>query len=135
MDDRSERFKFEPDAWFVFFNGQSDTWWVQRWVPGRFKHVDAVGYCRSAGCWLWVEMLVGRMSVSAVPDDDVGREMLAKHRAARKCLLVVPKTKGRVYRPALNCVTALAHLMGSTSGALLPDRLWRDLLAEGAQEI
>jgi hypothetical protein len=40
-----------------------------------------------------------------------------------------------VFRPALNCVTTVAHLVGSRSGALLPDTLWRDLLREGAQEI
>lgn len=135
MKDATLNLQFEPEFWMVVFHDKADTPWVNRWLPSKLKHVDVVGYAPKAGVWIWVEVMIGRMVVAAVKDDNAGREMVALHRKNSRTLLVRPKVCGRKVRIPLNCVTAVAHLVGSRSGALLPDRLWRDLLAEGAQEI
>lgn len=130
------RSKFEPLTWLVVFQSKSSMWWINRFVPGRFKHVVAAGWVEASKVWIFYEVYWGRTSVQAMPEAEgtayFGRLMGADPDAA------VLRVEAREARPACFrlgfwCVPAVKHLVGLRSGALRPDRLWRDCIASGAE--
>jgi hypothetical protein len=128
---------FEPANWFVTFHERSERRWVNWMALGRFKHVSAFGYCALAGCWVFVDVLASRMRVR-VARDDLADRLIAAESAAGTVLKMPPVNMNRKpvrLKAMLYCVPATAHLLGLPMGALRPDALFRQCLANGAEPI
>jgi hypothetical protein len=126
--------RFEPARWLVCFSPKSDYPWVNRLVPGKFKHVSAFGWVEAWDCWLFVEHAGPRLFVEVVPHGDLAHERM--NRAMSGCtVVVVPRGFGTQFRfrPLNNCVSTIGHLIGLRRSALLPDGLYRNCLAYGGQ--
>jgi hypothetical protein len=122
-----------PTRWMVVFKRRSDLWWVNLFVPGRFKHVCAFGFVPACDCWVFYDVGFERTSIN-----------LARGRAARYLMLDWARDAEVLAMPKLQnapvlynsytfiCTTAIAALIG-IPGALLPDRLHAQCLRHGAE--
>jgi hypothetical protein len=122
-----------PTEWMVVFHRESGRRWVKWLAFGRYQHVSAFAQVKSAGIWLFYEVMVGRTEVMAVPDAKAD-PLLALY--ARKGCIVrmkapIPADDGIKVKPGLWCVPAVAHLLGLRTCALRPDALLRHCLANG----
>lgn len=128
--------KYEPLSWLLVFEPRTTWPWLDRLVPGRFKHVCAFGWVEATKSWLHFDVELGRTRLLALPAD--AGELLV---AAKLCVpgtgaLRVPvNERARLVPVAGWCVPAMRHLVGLRSGALLPIGLWRDCIASGAEVI
>lgn len=127
---------FEPTSWLVVFHISTRWPWLDRLIPGRFKHVSALCWVASADSWLIYDVSARRTSVK-IAKGSAGTEVAARIMADNGVLRVqVERSPQRfVCRVGFWCVPAIRHLLGCRSGALLPARLWRDLVAEGAEVV
>jgi len=126
----------DPPRWIVVF-GRSNISWINRLVPGRYKHVRAYAYLPGLKAWLFYEVHLYRTAIVVAPDN---RDTLARIMwpFVKDCDLVsVPRQEcERMRLPILGwCVPAIRHLLGVPGGALLPDALYRDCLAAGGQPL
>lgn len=122
-----------PLSWLLIFHRQSSKEWLDRLIPGRFKHVSAVGYVAEGDVWLFYDVQFDRTLVRAVLGE-AGRDACARQIAGNAVLRVA--AGGPCLRPwrfGFWCVPAMKHLIGARTGALLPAHLWRDLVAQGAE--
>lgn len=125
---------YEPSAWLLIFHRECRTPWVNRLVPGRFKHVSAVGWCALADCWVIYDPTLQRTQILVLPDK-LGPLAYARM-AVGNSVLQMPVLEQRASgRLGFWCVPAIKHLVGLRSGALRPVTLWRDCLANGAKVI
>ena len=128
--------QIEPDeitTWFLAFYGRSSVAWLDRLVPGRFKHVSAFGYSHGARVWVFYDFGFTRARVFVLPAGERANAMLGEW-TAEASVLKINSGQGRApwLRLGFWCVPAMRHLVGVRSGALLPDGLWRDCLQQGA---
>lgn len=124
-----------PAEWFLAFRRSSPVPWVQR-LPGRFKHVACFGLVPGQGVWLFVEPTLTRCDLAAVPDRVADRYMEHVTFDAVVVRYVPPPVpRRRWWWPGLFCTGAVAAVVGLRSGALRPDRLFRDCLADGGEVI
>ena len=121
-----------PSEWFVVFKTKSKLRWVN-WLPGRFKRCLCFAFVREMQCWVFVEYAVmsGSM-VALLPDANADRWLGEVCRDA-----VVVKVRAGMVQKGL-CrglwpVPLTGHVIGLKSRALLPDRLFRDCLAQGGE--
>jgi hypothetical protein len=126
--------EYEPTHWMLVFWPRAAKDWVNRWVPGRFKHVSAIGYVARTQMWLFYDIQLPRTVIVAVPQDH-GGELVAGRFMTNNAVLQMPvNLAGRrwgVMTPW--CVGGIKHLIGLKSCALTPDGLWRDCIANGAE--
>jgi hypothetical protein len=132
---QSKEVLYEPDAWFLVFEKETKNRCVDFFAKGKFKHVWAFGYVEALRVWIFYEVLFKRTVLIVRPDDDETRALIVKAREKSSTLTVAAKLSSRRLFRGFWCVPAMAHLVGSNSSALLPDRLWSDLMAEGATEL
>jgi hypothetical protein len=125
----------QPCSWLLVFHTSTSLPRLDRWLPGRFKHVSAIGYVDEGDVWLIYDVHHLGTAVRAVIGD-AGRLLAARVLSANG-VLRVPVRRDRCLLPRLAfwCVPAMKHLVGSRSGALRPDALWRDLVRDGAEII
>jgi hypothetical protein len=124
----------QPTHWNVCFCARADVAWVNWLVPGRFKHVRAFGYVPAEGLWIFYDVSLAGTSLQAARDKSPAADALI--RAWIDGAEVVRIARGPVKRgmpPGFWCVTAVRHLLGISSGALLPGRLWRDCKRQGGK--
>jgi hypothetical protein len=118
--------------WYVVFRRQTTVAWIDRLLPfARFRHVMAVGYFPDARCWIAVDPTIRGLCIDARRTEESG-DWLDRVAGGDAVLKVAARQSGRRLLRACWCVPAIAGLVGSASGALRPDGLWRDLVAEGA---
>lgn len=122
----------EPEIWTVVFHPVSSCVWVNRLVPGRFKHVSAFAYVPGVKAWAIYDVQLANTSIVLIPDGQQGREILAA--LVEGCAQI--QIKRQVGRPPLLrlgfwCVPGVKHLLGLRTGALLPDGLWRHCARHG----
>lgn len=124
----------EPDEWLILFHPRSSRW-VERLCPGKFKHVSAVGFVADAKAWALLSWELGRLRVSVMTDADFEVHLAAVAPDAGILKMMAPQFDLGPWRPRLGlfCVSMVTHLLGLRGGALLPDALWRLLLANGAE--
>ena len=121
-------------TWYLVF-APDCRHWLTRLLPGRFKHVYAIGWCPEARVFVVVDYAFEGVSVLVVPGSVEGDGWLAQMTAGCGVLeMQAQRTPPRVQRFAL-CTTFVKHLVGLRSGALRPDALWRDCLRNGARVI
>jgi hypothetical protein len=125
----------EPLHWLVLFHTRS-TPWVERLVPGKFKHISALGHVADAGAWVSYSYECGRTRISLIREgEDFWRWYEAASEDAAVLRFPAPPFEHGPWRwrLGLSCVSAVKHLLGVRGGALWPDGLWRLLLANGAE--
>ena len=127
----------EPSNWFVTFHERSERQWVNRFCPGKFKHVGAFGYVAEARVWVFVDFLTARLMVRVASDRSA--DILIAEETAGGTVVKMPEIdkESKKYRlkPGLWCVPATAHLLGLGGSALLPDQLFRQCMANGGQMV
>lgn len=132
----SEPTHFEPRAWLLVFHRKARTAWVNRWVPGRFKHVSAIGFIPAARAWVFYDVELGRTKVEVLPAGQPAIRACGEKMAGNAVLRFdVRERKRRMARVGFWCVPAVKHLVGLHSGALLPTTLWEHCIAAGAEVI
>lgn len=120
-----------PARWFVVFDPVAANPWVQRLVPGRFKHVRACAYVPVLKLWLFYDVALANTLVMALPDGEEAETYIAKFTAGCEMISIAPRRYGRPRLLPFTCVSAVKQLIGLKSGALRPDALRRDCLAAG----
>jgi hypothetical protein len=119
----------------VIFHRNS-TRWVEAVCPGRFKHVSMAGFVPETKSWVVLSWELARLRTGIVMDADFVAWLPEWAGPSGGCLLVrSPDFDIGSWRPRLGlvCVSMACHVLGLRGGALLPDGLWRLLLANGAQ--
>jgi hypothetical protein len=103
-------------------------------AAGEFRHVSALGYV-GAETWVYVEPAWSKLAVYVMDDAAMGAAM---HRLSGDVAILKVRNRRGDLKPSRWftgrwCVPTIAQLVGSSSGALRPDALWRDLISEGAE--
>lgn len=121
-----------PSRWILAFARRSTSRWVNR-VPGKYKHVMAMGYVAEMDSWVFFDWRLGHADIYAARGD--GAKQLMAHYADGADLLGMPARRDRsaAIRCGLWCVPSVKHLVGIRGGALRADALWRDCLRQGAE--
>lgn len=121
-----------PSRWILAFARRSSSRWVNL-VPGRYKHVMAMGYVAEMDSWIFFDVRLGHTDLYTARGD--GARQLMAHYAEGADLLGMPARRGRsaALRCGFWCVPSIKHLVGVRGGALRPDALWRDCLRQGAE--
>lgn len=124
-----------PARWLVCFHERAANRWVER-VPGRFKHVSAIGWFPAVRQWVLHDFGLGGTSVVIWPD---GR---LSGMGAWIDDAVVVSVPARAHGPArlrfrhlfgFWCVPAVRHLTGVEGRAFLPDGFLKDCEAVGTR--
>lgn len=123
---------FSPSQWLVIFETKSH-WLVEKFCPGRFKHVCAAGYVEAIDTWLVYSVELDGTKVGAFRPGADFNAWLGIVVANAGVLRVKAGQAGMQPWFAFWCVPAVKHLVGIRGGALLPDQLWRYCIANGAE--
>lgn len=134
MNDTRAPSAYEPSHWLLVFEHETSWRWLNRLIPGRFKHVWAVGYVPQTDLWIFYDVNFRRTVITAVPDDDNAQAVIDRMTAG-KTVLQMPVLECRPHMIGFWCVPAMKHLIGLRSGALLPAGLYRHCIAAGAKII
>lgn len=130
----------EITEWFVVFQTATASGFLDRIIPGKFKHVCAFGW--SAGCQVWVffDPAQRMLHASVAPAGKLGDEAVSRfihYRGRESSVLKMARQAGRgrshFMRGGFWCTSTIAHLLNMPGGALLPDRLWRDCINANAK--
>lgn len=123
---------YEPDFWVVVFHRRSVNWVFSLIAMGRFKHVSAFGWVPGLNVWLLYDHGYRRTQVAVLPDTEAAKAELAVFVGDGAMVrMPVRQTARRLRRVGLFCTTSVAHLIGLSSGALRPDRLFRHCMENG----
>lgn len=127
--------RYEPINWLLVFSPSTTIRWIDRVLPGRFKHVMACAYATEAKAWVFYEVTLLRTQIFVMPEaagDRFFAGRLADHGTG---VLRIGRQNGHWSRGRIGtwCVPAVKRLIGLRSGALRPDGLWRDCVAAGAE--
>jgi len=130
--------RYEPLGWMLVFVSATTIPWLDRLIIGRFKHVIAFGWVDETQTWICYDIQIGRTRILSLPDE-IGSELIAAKLAgdpgAAALRIEASDLPPSVVRLGFWCVPAMKRLVGLRSGALRPDRLWRDCIASGAEVI
>lgn len=119
-----------PPRWLVVFTTKSDRWWI-RWIPGRFKHVRAFGYCHETDCYVFFDPALRTCIFTA---RGAGAHLLMMEWVENASVLIMPPGVHESIRwMPFFCTSAIASLLGLPARALRPDALYRQCLANGAK--
>lgn len=123
----------EPLEWFVVFHRETSRPWVKWLAWGRYQHVSAFAYYKSARVWVFFDVMICRTRLLIVSDEKA--DALIGH-YARQGLVVrmmapIPADDRTKLKIGFWCVPAVAHLLGLKGCALRPDALLRQCLANG----
>lgn len=125
-------------TWYVLFVGEEKrSHWVDWVSPRAFQHVCTFCFDARAARWIVYDVNRGGTAVNALAPDEFDAWIwyMRKRKGAR--VLEVNRRPARRLPVQIGmwCVVAVRYAIGSRSLALRPVGLWRDLLAEGAQEV
>lgn len=129
---------FEPEVWMLVFARTSPSWLVRAMAHGRYQHVKAFAYVPPMDAFVFYDMAFNGMGIVLVPNRPAA---LASYMgpfvrdADLMSFRAIRHPAGRFVPRLMYCVPAIKHLIGLRSGALLPDRLWRDCLAAGGEPL
>ena len=124
----------EVTDWFVAFYPSCSNRWLDRLIPGRFKHVNAFGWSPAARTWVLYECGWNGTRIFVFPGGKDGEAVLQSF-IGDAAVLKIARAAGHhmLMRVGFWCVPAVRHLLSVSGGALLPDGLWRDCLRAGAK--
>lgn len=134
MDDMSTSINYTPRNWLVVFYPRSVYTWVNRLVPGRFKHVSLISFIQPADAWLYYSVEPTGCPIELWPGNEAGSRRFAEITASASIIrFPAVMERNSWLRAGWWCVPAVKHALGIRSGALLPDQLWRYLVANGGE--
>jgi hypothetical protein len=125
-----------PTTWLLIFSGGGDHW-ISRLVPGRHKHVCCIGWCPTARTWVFYNVGAYATSVFVIEDGKAAKDMIAKWCAGATVVQMPASRRGRPLWAVFGfwCTTAVAHIVGIRSGAVLPDLLLRHCVRNGGEVV
>lgn len=122
-----------PTEWFVVFQRASSWAWLDRLVPGEFKHVLAIGWVPHSGTWLWFNPTMSGLVSLVLVDGLPAWEMINREFEGAKVVRMLGRlpTRDDPARWPLGawCVPLVANVVNVRSGAVTPTGLLRDCLA------
>jgi hypothetical protein len=125
----------EPN-WILLFCKKRGRWWVRLLACGRYHHVKAIAYLPAMRAWLFYDVKFNGTRLMLAPENDPGTRVFL-HDYLDSCDLVampwLPIPKRVAPHAGFWCTLAMKHLVGIRTGALRPDRLWRDSIAAGGK--
>ena len=125
----------EPN-WILLFCKKRGRWWVRLLACGRYHHVKAIAHLPAMRAWLFYDVKFNGTRLMLAPEDDPGTRVFL-HDYLDSCDLVamprLPIPKRVAPHAGFWCTLAMKHLVGIRTGALRPDRLWRDSVAAGGR--
>jgi len=133
MDDPLFNLAAQPKHWQLCFSETGLAPWLDRLIPGRFKHVRAFGFVPLEQLWIFVDCNPIGIQVKAVRDKSAAFDVLIRAWTAGCEVVLVEHRVHRRFWPGLYCVGVTKRLIGSDSGALLPTTLHRHCLATGGR--
>lgn len=123
-----------PLRWMIVFRRDTAAWWVRLLAWGEYKHVRAFAYVGECDTYIFYDVARGRTSIFAARGAGARALMLDWTKDA-DVLAMSPVGEARRMPVLFLCTTTIRHLLGLPSGALRPDRLFRDCLDHGAELI
>jgi hypothetical protein len=133
--DRMIRALIEPN-WTLLFSKKRGRWWVRLLACGRYHHVKAIAYLPAMRAWLFYDVKFNGTRLMLAREGDPGTRAFL-HDYLDSCDLVamprLPIPKRVAAHAGFWCTLAMKHLVGIRTGALRPDRLWRDSVAAGGR--
>lgn len=121
-----------PARWLLCFHTRSDLWWINRFIPGRFKHVRAFAAVPDCDAWVFYDPCL-RTTLSLARGASARAQMLDWTRDA-VVLAMTPLPTLRVRLTPFCCTSAIASLLGLPDRwCVAPTQLYRDCLRHGAQ--
>lgn len=125
----------EPN-WTLLFSKKRGRWWVRLLACGRYHHVKAIAYLPAMRAWLFYDVKFNGTRLMLAREGDPGTRAFL-HDYLDSCDLVamprLPIPKRVAPHAGFWCTLAMKHLVGIRTGALRPDRLWRDSVAAGGR--
>ena len=122
--------------WILLFSKKRGRWWVRLLAFGRYHHVKAIAYLPAVRSWLFYDVKFNGTRLMLAPEDSPDTTALV-HDYLQGCDLVamprLPMPKRTAPHAGFWCTLAMKHLVGISTGALRPDRLWRDCIAAGGK--
>lgn len=124
--------------WYVGFIGDHEgrgRHWFDLFTDKDFRHVLAIGYDPMNKVWVYYDPTLLATIIDVYhPDNEALNGLISFVSRNGRWLKVKPKIKVCSFgRWRHYCVPAIKHLLGSSSSALTPRGLYRDLIREGAQ--
>jgi hypothetical protein len=125
----------EPVQWAVCFSQKASTAWLTRLPVGKFKHVRAFGCVPHINTWVFFDPALNRTTIR-IARGDVARQLIGEF-VFEATVIQMPALPRASLRPRIFgwCVPATAQLLGlpggALRGALVPDTLLRQCLANG----
>lgn len=122
--------------WTLVFCKNRGPWWVRLLACGRYHHVKAIAYLPTMRAWLFydVKFNLTRLMLAREDDPEVEAFLLDYlHNSDTIAMPRLPTPKRAAPQVGFWCTLAMKHLVGIHSGALRPDRLWRDCIAAGGK--
>jgi hypothetical protein len=122
-------------AWHLFFGPAAAPW--SHILRGAFGHVAAAGYDAEHKLWIFFNPSARSLMIRALPEGPECAAIYGEWVAACRphILRIVPQQARRLFPPCFSCVGAIKALCGIRSRALLPGALYRDLVAQGAEQL
>jgi len=125
----------EPN-WILLFSNKRGRWWVRLLAWGRYHHVKAIAYLPTMRAWLFYDVKFNGTRLMLAREDNPGTRAFL-HDYLDGCDPVamprLPVPKRVAPHAGFWCTLAMKHLVGIRTGALRPDRLWRDSVAAGGK--
>jgi len=123
----------EPSAWFLAFFETTSLSWLNRLPWLRFRHVSAFGYAPGFNLWIFYDVHWHGTEIRLVSHETARAGIADWTRGATVIRMQRPASRRGRLRPALTCVSAMAHLAGLPCVALTPDGLYRSCLKHGGE--
>lgn len=127
----------QPEQWILAFEpAMPGHPWLNRLVPGRFKHVRAFGKVPFLHVWLFFDATLAGLELRVAADGRAADTLAVEW--TRSCTIMVMPKRPHANRSALLaasgwCVPSVKRLIGLQSSALRPDALFADCLANGGK--
>jgi hypothetical protein len=125
----------EPN-WILLFSKKRGRWWVRLLAWGHYHHVKAIAYLPAMRAWLFYDVKFNGTRLMLARDDAPGTRAFL-HDYLDSCDPVamprLPVPRRVAPHAGFWCTLAMKHLVGIRTGALRPDRLWRDSVAAGGK--
>jgi len=119
----------------VFVARERESWWDLLTSPD-WRHVCAYGYHVSEACWVIYDPTETYTRVVLADDDGLDEWLMGIGPRMTAVLRTTVKAQPRpLSRLGFFCTSAIKHLLGFPSGAFRPEALYRDLKADGAEEV
>ena len=125
----------EPN-WILLFSKKRGRWWVRLLACGRYHHVKAIAYLPAMRAWLFYDVKFNDTRLILAPENDPGTRVFLRDYLDSCDLVAMPRLpipKRVAPHAGFWCTLAMKHLVGIRTGALRPDRLWRDSVAAGGR--